>query len=328
MKKTEETGLSKGQIRDLNNREVFKDPVLCAQFLRNYVDIDILKEVQPEDIEDVSEKYQAYLGIAFETDTVKRIFVRKNMLNIPIFLVSLIEHKSQVDYNVTMQLLKYMVCIWNEYGKEMNSQGKGNPKNKGFRYPPILPIVYYEGTQEWTAELHLRDRVMLSEVFGEYIPDFMYKLVRSHDYSNEELLSHENEMSLLMMINKVQTPKDMEEFLSSHREKVSSIIEKAPESALEIIASAVWSLCMKMNMPQDEARQCVEKVRERQMGYWFENMEKMDIQAERRNTEEAIKTVILVGQQYGASQEALVDTLVKNCNLEHAVAEEKVKAYW
>lgn len=44
---------------------------------------------------------------------------------------------------------------------------------------------------------------------------------------------------------------------------------------------------MKLNLPQEEAEQCVRKVRERQMGYWFENMEKMDIQAERRNTAEA-----------------------------------------
>ena len=50
-----------------------------------------------------------------------------------------------------------------------------------------------------------------------------------------------------------------------------------------------------MNVSQDEAKQCVRKVRERQMGYWFENMEKMDIQEERRNTararEEAAKAI-------------------------------------
>ena len=36
----------------------------------------------------------------------------------------------------------------------------------------------------------------------------------------------------------------------------------------QIICSAIWSLCMKMNVPQEEAELCVEKVRERQMGYW------------------------------------------------------------
>ena len=51
-----------GKVRNANSRTIFKDPVLCAQFLR-YLDMPELSEVQPEDIEDVSEVYQAYLGI-------------------------------------------------------------------------------------------------------------------------------------------------------------------------------------------------------------------------------------------------------------------------
>ena len=31
----------------------------------------------PEDIEDVSEKYQAFLGVEFESDTIKKVYIRK-----------------------------------------------------------------------------------------------------------------------------------------------------------------------------------------------------------------------------------------------------------
>ena len=44
-----------GQVKDVNNRQVFSNHVLCAQFLRDYADLDILKNVQPEDIEDVTD---------------------------------------------------------------------------------------------------------------------------------------------------------------------------------------------------------------------------------------------------------------------------------
>ena len=37
-----------------------------------------------------------------------------------------------------------------------------------------------------------------------------------------------------------------------------------------------------MNVPEPEAKQCLQKVKERQMGYLFENMEKIDIQQERK----------------------------------------------
>ena len=39
-----------------------------------------------------------------------------------------------------------------------------------------------------------------------------------------------------------------------------------------------------MNVPVDEAREMMGEIGGRGMGYLFENMEKMDIQAERRNT--------------------------------------------
>lgn len=122
--------------------------------------------------------------------------------------------------------------------------------------------------------LRLKDRVLLSEVFGDYLPDFTYKLIRIHDYSNEELLSREDAMSLLMMINKIQTGEDFHAFLESQKQKIECIVKNTPEHILEIIASTIWCLCRKMNVPEEEAIQCVEKVKERQMGYLFENMKK------------------------------------------------------
>ena len=46
---------------------------------------------------------------------------------------------------------------------------------------------------------------------------------------------------------------------------------------------------MKMNMPTENAQDCMRELGERSMGNWFENMDKMDIQAERKNTAEARK---------------------------------------
>lgn len=275
------------QVRDVSNRNILRDPVLCLQFLKDYVDETLFKDLKPEDIEDESEKYQAYLGVTFETDTVKKIRMSQEEENVPLYLISLVEHKSRVDYNISMQILRYMTCIWNEYGKEMMSLKKGDIRNKSFCYPPILPIVYYEGKEPWTADLYLKDRIMMNELFESYIPNFTYKLVRSHDYSNEELLKNEDEMSLLMMLGKAQTPEDLHRLVNAEKEKVDVIVQKAPVHTLELIADTVWSLCMKLNVSQGEAEQCVRKVRERQMGYWFENIEKMDIQAERRNTAKA-----------------------------------------
>lgn len=301
----------KGQIQDINNRMVFHDHTLCAQFLRNYTGIDILKDVMPEDIEDVTQKYQAYLGISFETDTVKRINIKNINKNIPIYLISLIEHKSEVDYNVSMQLLRYMNCIWDDYAKTMKKQGLGNPASKDFLYPPILPIVYYEGAGEWRAPMSLGDRIFMKELFADYIPDFTYRLVNIHSYTNEELLLHEDEMSLLMMLNRVQNPTDFNELINANQEQIYAIIKKAPESILKIITSTMWNLFIKMNVPIQEAEHCIHMIGGDQMGNWFENMEKMDIQAEGRNTQEAQAKLAQAEQELSDAKNELSDAKAK-----------------
>lgn len=59
----------------------------------------------------------------------------------------------------------------------------------------------------------------------------------------------------------------------------------APESIKEIYKKILWALLIKMNVPIDEVKEMMGEIGGRGMGYLFENMEKMDIQAERRNTQ-------------------------------------------
>ena len=126
--------------RDISSKTVFGNAVLCAQFLRDNFDMPVLKDVQPEDIEDISERFYPYLGSEFEADSVKKIRIldieknRKDGGKEPPFLVSLIEHKSLVDYDVSMQLLRYMVCIWTEYRREREAEQsrKAVPDRKDF----------------------------------------------------------------------------------------------------------------------------------------------------------------------------------------------------
>lgn len=164
----------------------------------------------------------------------------------------------------------------------------------------------------------------MNEIFGEFIPDFTYRLIRIHDYSNEELLSREDEISLLMMINKVQTAEDFKDFLASQNEQINAIIQKTPERILQIIADTIWGLCRKMNVPEQETRQCIEKVRGRQMGYLFENMEKMDIQAERQNTQDALEK-LRQAEQKAQQAEKKAKQKIEQIEQEKQQAEQKAK---
>ena len=80
----------------------------------------------------------------------------------------LFEHKSSPDAMVGMQILRYMALQW----KELFDQNK----LINGKLPPILPIVVYQGREDWWhAKTSFPDMVDIpSDAFRPYIPDFAF----------------------------------------------------------------------------------------------------------------------------------------------------------
>ena len=270
--------------RDVNSNDIFRNNKLSSQLLRNYTNLPLFCDVQPEDIEDITDQYRIYLGVEIVGDRIKKVRIRRDGVDQEVYVISIFEHKSDVDYDVSMQILHYMSAVWYRYASEQKGVQKGANKNKSFRYPMIVPVVYYEGKKPWTAEMHLKNRIECSELFFEYIPDYRYILVPVHGYSNKELIQHGDEMALIMMINKVQTSEDFTAFREEAGEFFANVFTHATEDIRELILNVVWTLMMRMNVPKDEAEEMMHSVEEANMGELFANMEPMDIQKERDNT--------------------------------------------
>ena len=71
------TALNNTRVRDNGAKLIFDDPVLCSQFLRGYVGIDILKEVGPDDIEDISDRFLPMWQEGRDSDSVKRVSLKE-----------------------------------------------------------------------------------------------------------------------------------------------------------------------------------------------------------------------------------------------------------
>lgn len=310
MAKEKPTLINNPKLRDSSSKLIFGNNILCSQFLRDYADMEILRHIQPEDIEDVSERYVPLYSTERDSDTVKKVniarYVRQeeggNPLELPLYIVSLVEHKTKVEYNVAMQLLRYMIHIWEDYEKEMEKKYPHISTRKDFRYPPILPIVYYEGRGKWTAPMDLADRILCRELLGEYLPHFKYQMVGLHDYSNEELLAKGDEISLAMLINKIRCVEDMEAFISLPDEQVEGILKDTPEYLLDIMENLLRALLYSMNLEEDETETAVSKIKERKMGRLFEDVT-FDFQAEKRKArEEARREGLEEGRKEGRKE--------------------------
>lgn len=312
---------------------------MCSQFLREYIDIPLFKDVQPEDIEDVTKRYIHMFTEERDSDTVKKIRMKDG--NGSFYLVSLIEHKSSVDYNVVMQVLRYIVFIWEDYEREMNRKQEGISRTKGFRYPPVLPVIFYDGTENWTAATMLHDRVLLTDMLGKYIPNYQCIIVQLKDYSNQELMEKKDELSIIMMLDKL---KNAAEFASLGQETdkkyLDEIVTGSPGYLLEIMTQIVEILLSRLNVPEKEVIKFTNLIRERRMGELFANFKGYDVQAARQEAreeghregmkegiEKGIKELICSLKELHAADEIIKEQLAKRFGLSMKEAEKTLKEY-
>ena len=301
---------------DSGAKLIFGNEELVSQLLRNYSGLEILKDVQAEDIEDVTDKFVPMFEEERDSDVVKKIHLKGNEK--PFFLISLIEHKSRVDYNIIMQLLRYMVFIWIDYEREMKKQtgNKDIARTKSFKYPPILPIVYYEDSARWTADMDFAERIMLNDIFEPFIPQFTYKLIQLNSYTKSELIEKQDELSLVMLINKLQDASEFKE-LDLPEEYLKDLSENTPDDVLEIISKVITVMLRKLNLEESEILDFTDQVRERKMGELFENFRGYDVPAVRREAKAEGEITRLIKQicmklKKGQSVERIADDLVEN----------------
>ena len=205
------------KIKDNIFKTVFGEPQLFAEFLTNFIPIEMLKGLKPEDIKDISPRYLPLFTDNKDSDTVKRI----NLNGENLFVIGIVEHESEVNYKASFKMLVYIAYVLEKYVKE-NDKKYYEEKKKGektelklstavdFEYPPILPIIFYDGPGKWTSEIYFAKKTKMREVFKKYIPKFEYELVDLNKYGKEDLVKYNNVMSLIMLIDKVKRSEDME----------------------------------------------------------------------------------------------------------------------
>ncbi|MCM1231935.1 MAG: Rpn family recombination-promoting nuclease/putative transposase, partial [Ruminococcus flavefaciens] len=212
------------------------------------------------------------------------------------------------------------------------------------------------GSAEWNVPRDFISRVTNGQAFREYLPDFRYYLVPLKDYTNQELMARKDEISLVMMINKMQTKEDIEAFRLLPAGEIDAIVKDSPEHLVRIIADILLTFLLKTNVPVAEAENLRDKVREKKVAELFADMEKLDIQAERRNTEEqrqiaeeqrqraeaaertleakaqtaerAIALLVESFQESGMTREAACQKLMEKIKLPEEEANVAIERYW
>ena len=147
-----------------------------------------------------------------------------------------------------------------------------------------MPIVFYDGDAEWTAETNFINKTEMQEVFEKYVPKFEYELVSLKDYSYEDLANFGGILSLFMMIDKVRNPEELAELgklPTEYATKLKSL--NVPTHLKELLMKVVNVLLTKV--PQEEINIIMEKIDERGVSEML-TLDNYSVQETRRQARE------------------------------------------
>ena len=225
-------------------------------------------------------------------------------------------HQSENDFDMSFRILRYIVFIWTDYAAQQEKLHKGITKSKAFLYPPILPIVYYEGTSTWSAPLNFKNRVFLSDAFGDYIPSFNYLVVPLNKYSKQDLIEKNDELSLIFLINQLQSSSEFHNLKDIPKEYTEHLTDNTPDYLLKIIGKVIAVLLHKLNVPDEEVYDITDQITRRKFSMMFDNFQAYDVQEARRISREEGR---IEGKIEGAQLlliKLVIKTLEKNYSAE------------
>jgi hypothetical protein len=311
-------------IKDNSFKIILGDHQLFAEFLKDFIPISLLKDVLPEDIEDLTERFLPLFQNHRDSDTIKKVNLRGST---PLFVIAIVEHESTVNFRASFKMLQYITLVLDAWEKEVNKEHSGASDQKDFKYPPVLPVIFYDGKDTWTAERNFKDRTALSDIFSKYIPTFEYELVDLNDHSREDLLRFNDYLSLVLLIDRIGTidgGKFLEKLPKDYLEKLRL---KIPENLTKILGDVVRVLLDRFNAPKEDAETILEGIDEKEVGTMFDAL----VERYHKNRVEGRAEGIEIGAEKGRGEgQAMVLNLMKQGytaeQIEAKLAETKASA--
>lgn len=158
-------------------KETLSDIQTAKDFLQNYLPQEILALI---DMDAITPQKDSYIEKELE-ETFSDLLFQTKFNQKDGYLYFLFEHKSYPAKKISVQLLKYVIQIWEQKTKEQKTD----------KLPVVIPLVVYHGQNAWNSSLKLsgmiEDYERLPEAIQKYIPEYEYILYNISAYTGEEI---------------------------------------------------------------------------------------------------------------------------------------------
>ena len=205
---------------DTGYKELFSYPEFVQQLIEGFAPSEIAELMDFTTLKNHSGNYITPLFEEKFEDVVWSVEVTWEGVTQWVFLYILLEFQSAVDRTMPIRLMHYVACFYSELLKQkMVTPGQG--------LPPILPIVLYNGSRDWTAKQDIYDMVQPEPpaFLQVYQPHLRYYLVDEGRYTDEELGLHQTPLSGVFG---VENAGDSWEALQQSVDRIVAIIQADP----------------------------------------------------------------------------------------------------
>lgn len=181
---------------DKGYKKSLSRPGEFLHFLKKYVGADWMMELKEADLSlcDKEMLERDYEGK--EADLLYRV---NGPAGREVYIFILQELQSYVDYTMIFRILVYVVNTLTKYFLDTDKKKR---ERAGFRLPSMVPIVFYNGQDKWTAARSLKEYQGGGELFGKHILNLEYYLVDLGDLEEEYILSTNRVLDNIMYCDK------------------------------------------------------------------------------------------------------------------------------
>ena len=156
-------------------KELLSSPQMAADFLRYYLPQEVVAALDlsaPEPVRD------AFVDADLQQHFADLLYRVRLSQGADAFVYVLFEHKSAPDRWVALQILRYLIRLW----EKLLAQGVS-------QLPQVYPIVFYHGQSRWTAPLNFRSLVAVGQdsPLLKHVPEFEYYLIDLSAIDEEQL---------------------------------------------------------------------------------------------------------------------------------------------
>ncbi|MFK7972599.1 MAG: Rpn family recombination-promoting nuclease/putative transposase [Bacteroidia bacterium] len=160
-------------------RHSFSNSEIARDFLVHFVKDDIVPLL---DLDTLTLSETSYVDESLQShfsDVVYTCLLKHEEVNISVTISLLLEHKSYIDHNIHLQLLRYQLNAWEHQQKETPTGD----------LQPIIPIVIYHGEKHWEQRKFVDRFGGIPPILKSFIPEVHYIFRHLNQWSTASIVA-------------------------------------------------------------------------------------------------------------------------------------------